>query len=681
MKGCNNKEMRREYLGLTHIMWGEGNAAYREAGGMSRTRSFSHPAAGRHSAGSTRCPILMPVSAVALMTGMPSAAYAQCVGNVNSPFAAFAGAATSVITAINGATSVIGTINTTFSSSGPAFLSPTPNSAPEQQSGGVWTRAVGGTVDTKADANFGLLLNVTPPPAAGPSFPVSLSASCRLDVKQNFEGFEVGHDIAVLNVGNSDWHFGALAGYVGAKAEAPPNTSGALQSANFAAPSAGLYAAFSRGAFSADVQGRLYNLEIETLGQRLDARGYSFAGNASYRFHLPGNWTLEPSVGGTFSRTSVDQLFIADASAALGVPTTVFSPLGVSAFALSPTVQINEVESALGRASVTLGTGVPLDGTQVVAYPFVTASVFHEFEGNVTASITTTGSVVAPVGPSPFEGSANVKIGSVGTYAQVGGGSAFQLGNTGWLGYARFDYRTGENIQGYSGSIGLRYQLDEPSHVAENRAHYVKASPKAPAEGYDWTGPYVGVSAGSTRGSTRWTTQGGAVDPNHAGFLGGGQAGYNYQTGRFVWGIEGEGGWSNARGAAACSSQPFLFTCEDDADALGSLTGRFGYTWGRALFYAKGGWAFGEVKTGTSLNVGALPAPGMNAARSANWENGWTVGVGMEYALTERWSAKAEYMHYGFSQHAFTVAQNTIADATTAGDIVRVGLNYHFFPW
>jgi opacity protein-like surface antigen len=653
----------------------------RGTGGMSRTRLCSHPAAGRHRAGSTRWPILMPVSAVALVTGAPSAAYAQCVGNVNNPFAAFAGAATSVVTAINGATSVIGTINTTFSTSGSAFLSPTPNSAPDQQSGGVWTRAVGGTVDTKSDANFGLSLKVTPPPAAGPSFPVSISASCRLDVKQNFEGFEAGHDIAVLNIGNSDWHFGALAGYVGAKAEAPPNTGGPLQSANFAAPSAGLYGAFSGGAFSADVQGRVYNLDIETSGQRLDARGYSFAGNASYRFDLPGNWTLEPSVGSTLSRTSVGRLFIADAGAALGVPATVFSPLGVSAFALSPTIQINDVESALGRASVKLGTRLALDGTQIVAYPFVTASVFHEFEGNVTASITTTGSVLPPVGLSPFQGGANVTIGSVGTYAQVSGGSAFQLGHTGWLSYARFDYRTGENIQGYSGSIGLRYQFDEHGHVAENRARYVKASPKAPAEGYDWTGPYVGVSTGSARGSTHWATQGGTVEPDHAGFLGGGQAGYNYQTGRFVWGIEGEAGWSNVRGAAACPSQPFLFTCEDNVDALGSLTGRFGYTWGQALLYAKGGWAFGEVTAGTSLNVGALPAPGMNAAKSTNWENGWTVGAGMEYALTERWSAKAEYMHCEFPLYAFTVAQNTTANATTASDIVRIGLNYHFFPW
>jgi len=70
----------------------------------------------------------------------------------------------------------------------------------------------------------------------------------------------------------------------------------------------------------------------------------------------------------------------------------------------------------------------------------------------------------------------------------------------------------------------------------------------------------------------------------------------------------------------------------------------------------------------------------MNVARSTNWESGWTVGAGMEYALTDRWSAKAEYMHYEFPQDAFTVAQNATANATTAGNIVRIGVNYHFKP-
>jgi opacity protein-like surface antigen len=205
-----------------------------------------------------------------------------------------------------------------------------------------------------------------------------------------------------------------------------------------------------------------------------------------------------------------------------------------------------------------------------------------------------------------------------------------------------------------------------------------------PAESYDWSGPYAGLSAGSTWGHTNWAYLGDAVYPDYAGYLLGGQAGYNFQRGQFVGGIEVDAGASNARGAAACPIQPLLYNCNDNVGALGSLTARLGYTWGRALFYAKGGWAYGDVtaaRTVTFVEPGIPPPAGAgDVGQSANWENGWTVGVGMEFALTDRWSAKAEFMHYEFPQYAFTVAPGVTANASTAGDIVQIGVNYHFRP-
>jgi opacity protein-like surface antigen len=609
----------------------------------------------------------MLVSAVVLMTGAPSAAYAQCFGQFNA------------------ITSVAGTINTAFLPGGSAFLSPAPNSTPDQQGGGVWTRAVGGTVETKTDTNFNGSFNVTVP-GLGSIQNVPFSASCRADVKQNFAGFETGHDIAVLNAGASgwDWHFGVLAGYVAAKADMPAlSVEVPSQSGTFEAPSAGLYSSFSKGAFSADVQARLYEIQADSLGQRLDARGYSFAGNISYRFDLPGNWSLEPSVGGVFSRTSVDPLNIAAVGGNLGVATIGLPPSTV--VAESGTLQVHDIDSALGRASVKLGTSLPLAGGQIVAYPFLTASVFHEFEGNVTASLPSSGTI--PLGPGAgavqFQGTGILTASGIGTYGQFSAGSAFQLADTGWLGYARVDYRTGDNIQGYSVSGGLRYQLE-----GQNRARHPEMAVKArPAEGHDWTGPYMGLSVGGTWGRTHWAYQGGTTDPDYAGILAGGQAGYNFQRGRFVGGVEADAGSSNARGTAPCPVQPLFFSCQDNIGALGALTARFGYTWGRALFYAKGGWAFGEVTAGTAVNFVdpgvASPPPGaMNVTRSTIWENGWTVGAGMEFALTDRWSAKAEYMHYEFPRYNFIVAApNTTASAATTGDIVRIGVNYHFWPW
>ncbi len=627
------------------------------AGGVLRARLGSHPAAGRHGAGLSCRPVLMLVGGAALMTWVPTAASAQCWGT----FGAIA--------------SVIGTVNTAFLPSGSAFVSSAPSGAPGREGGGVWTRAVAGTVETQSNTDFNALFML-------PTGPFHLNAPCRTSIRQNYAGFEVGHDIAAFNTGSSEWHFGALAGYIGAKAGVPAQgIETDAQSGVFNAPSAGLYAVFSKGGFSADAQGRLYELQGESLGQRVDAHGFSVTGNMSYSFALPGNWTLEPSVGGVFSRTSVDQVDFANSTNPLvGLPPIPLVPGGSPATALvNAVMQIHDIDSALGRASVKLGTSVPLFGGQIVAYPFLTASVYHEFEGAVTASLRATGTLTDPsTGTFPFQGGGTLTANSIGTYGQFSGGSAIQLADTGWLGFARVDYRTGSNIQGVSGSVGLRYQLDDTRHVAENRASYpVKAMKAAPAGGYDWTGVYAGASVGSTWGHTHWAFQGDAVAPDFAGVLGGAQAGYNYQTGQLVWGIEADVGASNARGSTACPNpnQPTFVSCQDDVGALGFLTGRLGYASGRALFYAKSGWAFGKVTAGPSMNLGAPPEP---VVKSTNWENGWTAGVGVEFALTDLWSAKAEYLHYGFPQYAFTVAPNAISNVSTVGDAVRIGVNYHF---
>jgi hypothetical protein len=137
------------------------------------------------------------------------------------------------------------------------------------------------------------------------------------------------------------------------------------------------------------------------------------------------------------------------------------------------TIQVNDIENTLGRASVKLGTTLPVPGTQIVAYPFVTASVFHEFDGNVTGTMTLNGTF----GPNQLQGGGTFTAPGVGTYGQFGGGSAFQLADTGWLGFLRVDYRTGEFTQGYSVSGGLRYQFEDPGHAAEKRAPYPVKAP------------------------------------------------------------------------------------------------------------------------------------------------------------------------------------------------------------
>jgi outer membrane immunogenic protein len=165
------------------------------------------------------------------------------------------------------------------------------------------------------------------------------------------------------------------------------------------------------------------------------------------------------------------------------------------------------------------------------------------------------------------------------------------------------------------------------------------------------------------------------VRPDFAGYFIGGQAGYNVQIGRWVAGVEGDYGFSNARGGASCPVAQ-QFTCNADLDQLAFLTGRFGVTWGRALFYTKAGLAVGEVAAGGSDNANP---PGIGREPS-HWQAGWALGGGMEFALTNNWSAKAEYLHFDLGEKTFAPSINPLdrAKVDTQGDTVRIGVNYHF---
>jgi opacity protein-like surface antigen len=283
--------------------------------------------------------------------------------------------------------------------------------------------------------------------------------------------------------------------------------------------------------------------------------------------------------------------------------------------------------------------------------------------------------VPAVFGANP-ELSNSVATSRVGTYGQFGLGVAGQVIDTGWLGYARLDYRTGENIEGVSGNIGLRYQLQP-----EGPSGSLKDGPAPRRQSlHNWTGFYAGGFAGATWGDqdVRSVTFGTTVEPEFQGYLLGGEAGYNYQAGVWVIGVEGDIGTSNAEGGKSCPNA-FFFTCKAEVENLASIAGRFGYAWERTLFFLKGGVAFGEVTAGTSNNSGLFPGV---AASTTEWQTGWTLGGGAEFALTSNWSAKGEWMYYDLGSETFVVDTlgTGVVDAKTRGEAVRVGLNYHFGP-
>ena len=92
--------------------------------------------------------------------------------------------------------------------------------------------------------------------------------------------------------------------------------------------------------------------------------------------------------------------------------------------------------------------------------PYFTASVFHEFDGNATA----TGLLAGNSNPLIDGATATSHTtGGVGTYGQYALGTVAVLGNSGWLGYVRGDYRKGDDIEGWGITGGLRYQLNPVS--------------------------------------------------------------------------------------------------------------------------------------------------------------------------------------------------------------------------
>ena len=161
----------------------------------------------------------------------------------------------------------------------------------------------------------------------------------------------------------------------------------------------------------------------------------------------------------------------------------------------------------------------------------------------------------------------------------------------------------------------------------------VKAPIVAPVPYYNWTGFYLGINAGGAWGRSDFEFPGLPTGNfNTSGWLAGGTAGYNYQIGNFVVGVEGDINWANVRGSTTCLGG--VFSCETRNDWLGTARGRVGWAIDRVMLYVTGGLAVGDIKA----NV-----PGIGGASATN--AGWTAGGGVEFALVGNLTAKVEYLH------------------------------------
>jgi len=192
----------------------------------------------------------------------------------------------------------------------------------------------------------------------------------------------------------------------------------------------------------------------------------------------------------------------------------------------------------------------------------------------------------------------------------------------------------------------------------------VKAPVLAPAPLYNWTGFYVGINGGGGWGSSHWDNPLAPVGRfNLSGGLVGGTLGYNWQFNQFVVGLEGDIDWANIKGTG-------FGCCTTENTWLSTVRGRLGYAYDRFLPYITGGGAFGDVKASI---------PGFPGASST--QAGWTLGGGLEFALTGPLTAKVEYLHVDLGRFDCGMACGAPIGTDKVNfhsDIVRGGLNYRF---
>jgi outer membrane immunogenic protein len=254
---------------------------------------------------------------------------------------------------------------------------------------------------------------------------------------------------------------------------------------------------------------------------------------------------------------------------------------------------------------------------------------------------------------------------------------------------------------------------------------YTKAPIQPPAPVANWSGFYIGGDAGwagQHQDATATALPAGFGPPaidgaslagfgilpmpyslNRNGFIGGVYAGYNWQIGATVVGIEADASYLDGSRSGIDNLTPTFtgasafapygtFSVTENSHWLASLRGRLGYTWGNVLLYGTGGVAFSEEKFDSTLTITnpLVGAPG-GTVSSSETKVGYAVGAGVEWMATANWLLRAEYLHYGFGGASdslpvvggltCTAAVNCHFAVTASNsniDTVRIGLAYKF---
>jgi outer membrane immunogenic protein len=209
---------------------------------------------------------------------------------------------------------------------------------------------------------------------------------------------------------------------------------------------------------------------------------------------------------------------------------------------------------------------------------------------------------------------------------------------------------------------------------------------------FNWTGFYAGLHLGYGQGdgvtTSTWTPAsvppGFTLSPSPSGLIGGAQAGYNYQMGCFVVGIEADFSGSGMSGSSSISPYPAgppdsVGTAHENINWFGTVRPRLGYTvQPNVLIYATGGLAYGDVSYSAN---GYDPFVAYPASVSTT-KVGWALGGGVEYAVSRCWTIKAEYLYMDLGSESALSTMNGQYQISynwqTTANIFQIGMNYKF---
>jgi len=191
----------------------------------------------------------------------------------------------------------------------------------------------------------------------------------------------------------------------------------------------------------------------------------------------------------------------------------------------------------------------------------------------------------------------------------------------------------------------------------------------------NWSGLYIGLNGGYDFGTANWNSTG---NFSTRGGIVGGTIGVNFPYGPVIFGFEGDIDWADVNGntsPAQCFAAGGLLAagpvCEVKISTIGTARARLGYSFDRALVFVSAGGAFGFVR-------GGLNPPAMF---DSGFALGWAAGGGVEFALVENWTVKAEYLFVNLGN----VSCNSAVECGLPGvetslteSIVRAGVNYKF---